>query len=83
MEKYVNYSCQETCGMAKPCGNVHCSAHPRSIAASRRNNRKPYSRKPRTSDAANNQMNQKKEFKPSNNHQPRENRYMNRAKNHV
>lgn len=24
----ITYSCEETCGQVKPCGNKYCSAHP-------------------------------------------------------
>lgn len=25
----VHYSCEETCGMKRACGNIHCSANPK------------------------------------------------------
>lgn len=28
MKPDVPYSCMETCGQEKPCGNRYCSAHP-------------------------------------------------------
>lgn len=28
MKPEVPYSCMETCGQEKPCGNRYCSAHP-------------------------------------------------------
>lgn len=31
MLKNPMYSCQETCGQEKPCGNKHCSAHPQYV----------------------------------------------------
>lgn len=40
----MNYSCRETCGQDKPCGNEYCSANPKYIPPAPKKKRKKNSR---------------------------------------
>ena len=33
----MKYSCMETCGMEKSCGNIHCSANPNYVPPKQKN----------------------------------------------
>ncbi|MBQ7792666.1 MAG: hypothetical protein IJ367_04165 [Clostridia bacterium] len=46
MKNEAPYSCMETCGQEKPCGNRYCSAHPQHFAKKKSSPKSGYKKPP-------------------------------------